>query len=46
MIDYRNPDQPAVLLIMERLKRDLYHALRGGLDFAIRYMKILPLDLH
>lgn len=36
VIDYRNPDQPAVLLIMERLKRDLYSALRHRLEFAVR----------
>lgn len=36
VIDYRNPDQQPVLLVMERLKRDLYTALRNRLDFATR----------
>jgi receptor-interacting serine/threonine-protein kinase 5 len=36
VIDYRNPDQTPVLLIMERLKRDLYSALKNRLEFSIR----------
>ncbi|UJR15522.1 hypothetical protein I4U23_002462 [Adineta vaga] len=36
VIDYTNPDQTPVLLIMERLKRDLYAALKNRLEFTIR----------
>jgi hypothetical protein len=36
VIDYTDRDQTPVLLIMERLKRDLYAALRNRLDFPIR----------
>lgn len=36
VIDYSYRDQTPVLLIMERLKRDLHTALRHKLDFTIR----------
>ncbi|CAF3948118.1 unnamed protein product, partial [Rotaria sp. Silwood2] len=36
VIDYGDNDQTPVLLIMERLKRDLYAALKNRLEFAIR----------
>jgi serine/threonine protein kinase len=36
VIDYTDRDHTPVLLVMERLKRDLYAALRNRLDFSIR----------
>ncbi|CAM4793573.1 unnamed protein product [Rotaria magnacalcarata] len=36
VIDYSDSDQTPVLLIMERLKRDLYAALKNRLEFSIR----------
>ncbi|CAF3342750.1 unnamed protein product [Rotaria socialis] len=36
VIDYSDSDQTPVLLIMERLKRDLYGALKSRLEFSIR----------
>lgn len=36
VIDYENVDQTPVLLVMERLKRDLYAALKSRLEFSIR----------
>lgn len=36
VIDYSNVDQTPVLLIMERLKRDLYIGLKHRLEFVVR----------
>ncbi|CAF1389139.1 unnamed protein product [Rotaria sordida] len=36
VIDYTDSDQTPVLLVMERLKRDLYAALKNRLEFSIR----------
>jgi len=36
VIDYTDRDQTPVLLIMEKLKRDLYTALKNRLEFSIR----------
>lgn len=36
VIDYSDRDQAPVLLVMERLRRDLYVALKHRLDFPIR----------
>ncbi|CAF1245982.1 unnamed protein product, partial [Didymodactylos carnosus] len=36
VIESTDRDQSAVLLVLERLKRDLYAALKNGIDFLIR----------
>ena len=39
MIDYQygGGSSPAVLLVMDRLQRDLYAAIKTGLDWLARY---------
>ena len=37
VIDYSDRDQAPVLLVMERLRRDLHAALKNRLDFPTRY---------
>ena len=36
---YGGGSSPAVLLIMDRLQRDLYSAIKTGLDWLSRYMR-------
>ena len=40
VIDYQygGGSSPAVLLVMDRLQRDLYAAIKTGLDWLARYM--------